>query len=148
MVPPEAAIAALVGHAFPGGTYRIAHWENFLLTEATGSAPLPEGLAHPAHLFHVPIAGAGTTIAELFELAQAGSDSSVTIDYYDWEYFEPLREEVPYTARGGITEHARRPADEAGPVVDSLTYRMELLREDGALAARASFRWHFWRFEA
>ena len=37
--PSAAEIEALVGHEFPGGTYTIAHWENFLLTECTGSEP-------------------------------------------------------------------------------------------------------------
>lgn len=147
MAPPDATLSALVGHAFPGGAYRIAHWENFLLTEATGCDPMPDALAHPAHLFHVPIAAVGTSIAELFALAETDSDASVTIDYYDWEYFEPLREDVTYSGRGGITEHEHRAPEGSGPAIDSFTYCIELLREGGALAARASFRWHFWRFE-
>ena len=36
-MPDEDAIRALVGHEFPGGRYTIAHWENFLLTDCTGS---------------------------------------------------------------------------------------------------------------
>ena len=35
MIPSEEAMLALVGHRFPGGTYRIEHWENFLFSEAT-----------------------------------------------------------------------------------------------------------------
>ena len=69
MIPSEETMRALVGHRFPGGTYRIEHWENFLLSEATGVEPLPERLAHPAHLFHVAINGVGTSISELFRLA-------------------------------------------------------------------------------
>jgi hypothetical protein len=141
----EDELRALVGHRFPGGEYCIAHWENFLLTEATGSDPLPDGLAHPAHLFHVPIAGAGTSIAELFALGQAASDASISIDYYDWELFGPLREDEPYVVQGGITEYERSGGGER-PIVDSLTFRIEMAREGGELAARVTFRWHFWRF--
>ena len=145
MVVSKQQMEALVGHAFPGGSYRIESWENFLLTEATGSDPLPDGLAHPVHLFHASIAGAGVSIGDLFGLAHADSDASVTIDYYDWEFLEPLRESEPYAVRGGITEHERK-RGEHGQIVDSFTYRIEMLRKDGVAAARATFRWHFWRF--
>ncbi|MEM7001283.1 MAG: hypothetical protein AAF529_10880, partial [Pseudomonadota bacterium] len=75
-MPAVAEIQALVGHEFPGGDYTIAHWENFLLTECTGAEPLPEDLAHPVALFHMPILGAGTSIGEMFALGQAESDFS------------------------------------------------------------------------
>ena len=65
MMPSEAAMQALIGHRFPGGRYRIEHWENFLLSDATGSEALPDRLAHPAHLFHVAINGVGTSIGDL-----------------------------------------------------------------------------------
>lgn len=144
----EAEMQAVVGHSFPGGSYEIEHWENFLLTEATGCAPLPDDLVHPIHLFHVPIAGVGTSIAELFSLARADSDASVTIDYYDWEFAAPLREGVRYQVTGGVTEHERK-CIEKGPTVDSLTFRIELFEDGGGeFAARATFRWHFWRFES
>ena len=53
-LPAVEEIQALLGHEFPGGRYTIAHWENFLLTECTGADPLPDNLAHPVALFHVP----------------------------------------------------------------------------------------------
>jgi hypothetical protein len=143
----EAELQALVGHRFAGGRYRIAHWENFLLTEATGRSPMPDGLAHPAHLFHVPIAAAGTSLADLFALGHAESDASITIDYYDWEIFDPLREDELYTGHGGVFEHERSQPG-AGTIVDSLGFELELLRSDGELAARVRFRWHFWRWGA
>jgi len=145
MTVHEHELAALVGHEFPGGTYRIAHWENFLLSEATGAPPMPEDLVHPVHLFHVPINGAGTSIAELFTLGRADSDASVTIDYYDWEYFVPLREALAYRVTGAITEHERR-SPEGGPVVDSLCFCIEMREAGRRLAARCTIRWHFWRF--
>lgn len=62
----ESDLQELVGHPFPGGRYRIAHWENWLLTHCTGRDPMPEDLAHPVSLFHAPILGAGTSIEHLF----------------------------------------------------------------------------------
>ena len=89
--PDPEEIRALVGHRFAGGEYTIAHWENFLLTECTGAQPLPDGLAHPVALFHMPILGANTSIGEMFALGQAESDFSIGIESYDWEIYEPLR---------------------------------------------------------
>lgn len=143
----EEEMRALVGHEFPGGTYAIAHWENFLMTEATGRHPLPDGLAHPVHLFHVPIAGAGVSIADLFALGRAESDASVGIDYYDWEFLQPLYEDEVYSMTGGVTEYAREKTD-GGGVVDAVTFSIELTRGDGEPVARVTFRWFFRRQEA
>ena len=89
-LPAESEMQALVGHRFPGGEYRIEHWENFLYSDATGVAPLPDGLAHPAHLFHVAINGVGTSISELFGLAGCSAGAPVSIDYYDWRIHAPF----------------------------------------------------------
>ena len=69
----ENELGALVGHRFPGGHYRIAHWENWLLTDCTGRAPMPDDLAHPIVLFHAPILGAGTSQRSI-------SDSGTLVD--------------------------------------------------------------------
>ncbi len=144
MIPDLEAMEALVGHRFPGGRYRIEHWENFLLSDATGVAPLPDGLAHPVHLFHVPISGSGTSITELFKLAQAQRAAPVSIDYYDWKIHAPLRENELYALDGGITA-VERTERESAPTVDSFTYEIDVRDASGSLAAEVAFRWHFWR---
>ena len=93
MVPVE-EIEALVGHEFPGGEYTIEHWENFLLTECTGADLLPDAMVHPVALFHVPILGSNTTIAEMFALGQAESDFSIGIESYVWDMYAPLIEDT------------------------------------------------------
>jgi hypothetical protein len=144
MIPSEAAMRALVGYRFPGGTYRIERWENFLLSEATGIDPLPDRLAHPAHLFHVAINGVGTTITELFRLAESGPGAPVSIDYYDWRICMPLREEETYSLAGGITDFARS-AREGSPTRDSFLYEIDLDDVAGTRVAEVAFRWHYWR---
>lgn len=136
-------MTALAGHRFPGGTYRIEHWENALLTEATGIDPLPDRLAHPVHLFHLAINGVGTSIAELFELARSES-TAVSIDYYDWQLHQPLREGVTYLLSGGITD-VDRSVRAGSPTRDSFTYRIEIGDEAGDRVAEVEFRWHHWR---
>lgn len=144
MIPDEGEMRALVGHRFPGGQYRIEHWENFLLSEATGVAPLPDALAHPAHLFHVAINGVGTSITELFALAGAAPGAPVSIDWYDWRIEAPLREDETYLLEGGIEAHERSEAG-AARVVDSFVYEIAIAKENGEPVARVGFRWHFWR---
>lgn len=122
--PPVEQIRALVGHEFPGGTYTIAHWENFLLTECTGAAPLPDGIVHPVALFHVPILGAGTSIAEMFALGHAESDSSIGIESYDWRIHQPLKEDVEYRVSGTITEADRRTSERG--IWDRIQFRFDL----------------------
>ena len=60
-LPDAASIRALAGHCFAGGNYTVEHWENVLLTGCTGAELLPQGMAHPIALFHLPISGAGTS---------------------------------------------------------------------------------------
>ncbi len=141
--PPVEEIRALVGHRFPGGHYTIAHWENFLLTECTGAAPLPDDLAHPVALFHVPILGANTSIGEMFALGQADDDASIGIESYDWEFFKPLREELEYRIDGEVTAADRKESD--GRLFDRIQFRFELKDDAAELAARTTITWHYRR---
>jgi hypothetical protein len=144
VIPSEESMQALVGYRFPGGTYRIEHWENFLLSEATGIDPLPDGLAHPAHLFHVAINGVGTSISELFRLAGSGPAAPVSIDYYDWRIYQPLREDETYSLSGGIADFTRT-AREGSPTRDSMRYEIDMADTSGDRVAEVAFRWHYWR---
>jgi hypothetical protein len=145
MTPSETEMQALVGHRFPGGSYCIEHWENFLLSDATGVEPLPDGLAHPAHLFHVAINGVGTSITELFRLAACVPGAPVSIGYYDWHIHQPLREDETYSLTGGITDFTRT-AKEGSPTRDTFIYQIDLDDSSGARVAEVAFCWHYWRF--
>ena len=143
-MPSEDEIKALVGHRFPGGKYTIAHWENFLLTECTGAEPLPDDLAHPVALFHMPILGANTSIGEMFALGQADSDFSIGIESYDWRIYKPLREELEYTVTAEVTEADRRGSGDK--IYDRIQFRFDLAEPDGAEAASSLVTWHYRRF--
>lgn len=143
-LPAEAEIEALTGHRFPGGTYCVPHWENFLLTGCTGAQILPDGMLHPVVLFHLPIAGAGTSIAEMFALGQAESNLSIMIESYDWEIFNYLHEETLYQIEGQIIS-AKRCKNDAGQAYDRLQFRFEVFSPDQQLAARTTITWHYTR---
>jgi hypothetical protein len=141
--PSRESIQSLVGFEFPGGEYTIAHWENFLLTECTGAEPLPDGLAHPVALFHMPILGAGTSIAEMFALGEAESDFSIGIESYDWEIFSALSEEVCYSVAGRITEADR--VESTRRTFDRIQFQFDLTDPDGTRVARTTITWHYGR---
>lgn len=143
-IPPEADITALRGHRFPGGEYCMEHWENFLLTACTGAELLPGGMLHPVALFHMPIRGSGTSIAEMFALGQAESDLSILIESYDWEMFEPLYEEQRYDISGSITS-AERCHNAQDQVYDRVQFCFEVNAPAGTLAARTTITWHYTR---
>lgn len=143
-IPSEADITDLAGHRFPGGSYTLAHWENFLLTECTGAELLPDGRVHPVALFHLPIVGAGTSIAEMFALGQAESDLSIMIESYDWEMFLPLREETRYRVSGGIIS-AERCENAQGKLYDRIAFCFEVHTPQDAMAARTTITWHYTR---
>ena len=142
--PDRAHIEALAGHHFAGGHYRIAHWENFLLTACTGSELLPGGLAHPVALFHLPIIGSGTSIAEMFALGQAESDLSIMIESYDWEFFQALREEIDYSVAGLVTA-AERCHNEQGDMYDRIQFQFDVSLNSGEPVARSTVTWHYTR---
>ena len=138
-------LAALVGYEFAGGTYRIGHWENWLLTDCTGFDQLPNAAVHPIALFHVPILGSGTSITELFSLVGARGPGSVSLLGYDWEYLQPLYEDVAYRGEGSIVD-ATRFADADGKVADTITFRFELFDAHDGLVARVTNRWRLNRW--
>lgn len=144
MIPLE-RMTALVGHRFPGGTYTIARWENFLLHDVMLTARGDDGTAHPAFLFHAPLAGVGVSIADVFALCHAESDEAVRAGEYVWELERPLREDVTYRMEGGITQVERKDGRRGGKM-DLVTFTVELAdAEIGVVDARVTNTWVFLR---
>lgn len=140
----EADMLALIGHRFPGGTRTIEHWENWLLTDCTGTDQLPDGLVHPVALFHVPIQGAGMSVSDLFALCQVEGAGSVGLDGYDWEYFQPLEEDIEYRFDGGVIDVERLTTKRGNPY-DRFVFSIDLATPDGKPAARITNHWRLRR---
>ena len=104
---------------------------------------MPDGLAHPSALFHLPIAGSGTSIAEMFLLGQAESDLSIMIESYDWEFFQPLREETDYRIEGGIQTAERIRAQDRE--YDRVQFCFDVSLKSGEPVARSIITWHYTR---
>jgi hypothetical protein len=135
------SLTSLIGHQFPGGDYLIEHWENFLLTDCTGADLMANGVVHPIALFHVPIIGAQTSIAEMFALGQSESDFSISIESYDWHFHSPLKENVRYSVTGGIID-VQLDLDEGDRRYDLITFRFEIAGENHPVAT-TEVAWHY-----
>jgi hypothetical protein len=137
-------LQSLVGHRFPGGTYTVAHWENFLLHRAVEAEPSPDGIVHPVGLFHVPLAASGLTFPEIFALGRAESDEAIRAGEYQWELFEPLREGRTYDVGGEFTGVERKQGRSGA--FDKITFVLELTDQATAeLVARVTNSWLFLR---
>ena len=113
---------------------KIEHWENWLLTDCTGSAQLPSNIVHPIALFHIPIQGVGTSIAELFALGQVEGAGSVGLEGYDWEYFSLLHEDVEYCFEGEVID-VERVKTKSGGICDRFVFSIKLCTVGGDTVA-------------
>jgi hypothetical protein len=100
-------------------------------------------MVHPVALFHVPILGANTSIAEMFALGQAESDSSIGIESYVWEMPKMLYEDTTYQITARVTEADRR--HEGERTFDRIQFCFEVAEPGGDLAARCTITWTYGR---
>jgi hypothetical protein len=125
----EEEMQALRGQSLPGGTVTIERWENTLLCDVMGVAPAPDGLAHPAFLFHLPLRGAGITITQMLELGRAETEEAVRAGEYHWELHAPLEVDVAYRVTGEVASVERKRGRRAG-LMDAVTFRIDMQRQD------------------
>ncbi|MDG2427692.1 MAG: hypothetical protein P8M16_04630 [Acidimicrobiales bacterium] len=142
MIPVE-QMKLLEGYRFPPGFYKIEHWENYLLTEATAGKKPSSTYAHPSFLFHAPLAAVGLTYQEIFDLCLAESADAVRAGEYDWEILRPLEEGIKYHAQGQILSVERKIGRQAG-AFDAVVFQIELT-DVGELVARITNTWLFLR---
>lgn len=134
---------ALIGRAFPGGSYFVERWENVLLHDVVEFPPAPDGLLHPIALFHVPLAACGWTYSEIFAICGAESAEAVRAGEYEWELLGELREQQHYDVTGEFVAVERKQGRRGG-VFDAVTFRLDLSL-DGDVVARVSNTWLFLR---
>jgi len=102
-----------------------------------GVDPLPDGLAHPAFLFHLPLKGVGLTIQEMLAYGEPESEDAVRAGGYHWTLHQPLKVDTPYRCTGHVLKVERKQGRRAG-VMDLMTFRIELTDDqDGSPVATA-----------
>mgnify|MGYP002382121274 CR=1 FL=1 len=123
------------------GTFTIEPWENVLLSDVMCVEPLPGDVAHPAYLFHAPLAGVGMRIADMFALFKAESDEAVRAGEYHWEIRQPLRVGRTYRMSGGVVGMERKESRKLG-FMDVAEFRIDVHdAETGEHVASTTSSW-------
>jgi hypothetical protein len=127
----------LSGHTFPGGTFVVEEYERWLAQDAMQAVAPAAPLLHPVWIVLGALRGMGVTTDELMELADARPTDGVLFGETELHQHQVLRAGANYRVRGGVKSIVRRTGKRAG-VFDTLTFELELLDEQGALAAVSS----------
>lgn len=109
-----AELAALEGHRFPGGSFVIAPYEDWLLRDVLGEDPGDGVLAHPLWAFAAPQQSMGVTIDDIFVLCGASADDGPMLGDTHIELLTGLRLGATYTVAGQITSAVRKTGRTAG----------------------------------
>ena len=132
-VIPFGQMQELVGRRFPGGTFDVEHYRNWLTNDVIGSPQRSDDLAHPMFCYYAAMGGMGLSIAELFALAYTGASDGPMFGECDMEVRVPVRTGVTYGVRGEITDVERKQGGEIG-TFDLLTFRLEVVGPGGEVA--------------
>lgn len=101
-------LEALVGHRFPGGSFIIAEYEDWLLRDVLGEPPGDGHLAHPLWAFAAPQQSMGVTVDDIFALCGASGADGPMLGDTIIEVNSPLRIDVRYEVGGSIVSAVRK----------------------------------------
>ena len=99
-----------------------------------GVPPLPDGLVHPAALFHVTVAGGGLGIGEIFALFRAESDEAIRGGEFHWRFDDRCARTRPTTRAGEVIAVERKQSRNLGAMDADPCFQMR----DPATAASSS----------
>jgi hypothetical protein len=120
----EEELKELVGTPFPGGTYTIEPYVNWLTCDCVLAPELATSdAAHPLLVYMAGQAGIGLSLAELFALCRASSDDGPMLGEWGMAVNRPLQVGDEYS--GEITEAVRKTGKKTG-VFDVVRFEIEL----------------------
>jgi hypothetical protein len=122
----EEELEALVGTAFPGGTYTVEPYVNWLTCDCVLAPQIAtSGAAHPLLVYMAGQAGIGLSLAELFTLCRASSEDGPMLGEWGMQINRPLQVGAEYAVSGGITDVVRKTGKKTG-VFDVVRFGIEL----------------------
>jgi hypothetical protein len=122
----EEELEALVGTPFPGGTYTVEPYVNWLTCDCVLAPELAAtGAAHPLLVYMAGQAGIGLSLAELFALCRASSEDGPMLGDWGMQINRPLEMGAEYAVSGGITDVIRKTGKKTG-VFDIVRFGIEL----------------------
>lgn len=122
----EEQLQALVGTKFPGGTYTLEPYVNWLTCDCVLAPELIGAKsAHPLLVYMATQAGLGLSLEELFALFLGSSEDGPMLGEWGMDVFTPVQVGVQYTVSGGITGVRRKVGKKTG-TFDIITFELEL----------------------
>ena len=127
-LPPAPAVA---GTSLDGtNVFTISAEENAALCRSTGVEPATDGTAHPIYYYIATQVAMGKTVAGVCETCEFDVDDGPMMGSSGVRFTEPLMVGQSYRVTGEILSLVRKLSRKLG-VMDVLTYRLRLHREDG-----------------
>ena len=128
----EEELKELIGTSFPGGTYTIEPYVNWLTCDCVLAPELAaSGAAHPLLVYMAGQAGIGLSLADLFALCRASSEDGPMLGEWGMELNRPLEVGAEYAVSGGITHVVRKTGKKTG-VFDVVRFGIELRSTAGS----------------
>jgi hypothetical protein len=122
----EEELDALVGTPFPGGTYTVEPYVNWLTCDCVLAPALAAiGAAHPLLVYMAGQAGIGLSLAELFAVCRASSEDGPMLGEWGMQLNRSLEVGAEYALSGGITDVVRKTGKKTG-VFDVVRFGIEL----------------------
>jgi hypothetical protein len=123
-------LESLQGRRFPGGSFLIAGYEDFLMRHVVGAPARRGSTAHPIWMFAAPQTAMGISIDELFSWCGSSATAGVMLGETRLSMLRPLRIEQRYTVTGGIDAVERKQGRRAG-IFDVVRFHLELSDAQG-----------------
>jgi hypothetical protein len=120
----------LAGRPLREGTYRIADWADFLLSDNVGMTVDRDGEANPMFGYVATQCGIGTSVGELFEIAEMDPVDGPMLGSVDLVFHQQPRVGVEYLVTGEIIDLVRKEGRKTGPF-DLLRFRERLIDPAG-----------------
>jgi hypothetical protein len=127
----------LAGRPLREGSYRIADWANFLLSDNVGMAVDRDGEANPMFGYVATQCGIGTGVGELFEIAEMDPADGPMLGSVDLVFHQQPRVGVEYGVTGEIIDLVSKEGRKTGRF-DLLRFRERLIDPDGTTVAECT----------
>jgi hypothetical protein len=130
----EEELGSIVGRPFPGGTYTVESYLDWLVRDVV-VADRGEDVAHPVFGFIGTLLGKGMSLDDLFAICGATAADGPMFGEHETELLQPLRVGETYAVAGEFVSAVRKQGRTAG-TFDIVGFELTLTDSDGRVAVK------------